>query len=99
MKQTKSKRVIKAWTVLWKAKSAREYGVNPNEILSVETLEKFKVRCRCHKKKGNKTGWHYGDSMAIFTTLVEAKGWVMNNEEWQIIPITITYSLPSHETN
>ena len=95
MKKQTSLRTIKAWAVFWEEKAAREYGVNPNDIIPLEPVEKFKVRCRCHCKKGKKTGWHSVDALAVFVTKAEAKGGTENNKEWKIVPIEIIIIQPA----
>ena len=99
----KKPRTIKAWAVFWEEKYAKEYGANPNEILSLGPIERFKVRCGCieHRKKGKRTGWHFGDALAVFSSKREAVGWVDGNKEreavgwvdgnkgWLIVPIQI----------
>lgn len=60
------------WLVRWTRAGAKEYGTKPNEICAVgnEEWESMKVKCKCHE-----SGWHYGNSLAVFDTKKEAKEW------------------------
>ena len=84
---------INAFVVVWNRKAAKEYGVELNEILVIEPEAgfngKYKVRCKCHKKKGKKTGWHYVESLATFLTKAEANSWRENNKNFEIKPCKI----------
>lgn len=87
------KRTIKAWAVIWRSETAREYGVKVGTILTTEPEPdldgtRYTVQCTCHPR-----GWHFISVLTLFEMKKEAVAWRKDNKGWQVVPVVITFTL------
>lgn len=80
-------KTIKAWAIVWKKESAKEYGAEENSLLPIEPERDYYTQQRYKAK--NRGRFFYIDCLSVFANKFEAECWRNKNKDWKIVQVEI----------
>ncbi len=87
MPKENSKKIIKAWAVIWAFDYDAPYAGQFITLTPEEDLDRGRLKVKCHCKLHK--GWHYLDGLAVFEKKTEAKVYQNGVKDFKVVPLEI----------